>query len=541
MINIRPGFTPDANDENTQLFHQKYQTADGFGILTTKPLPRLSEMKFYLTYGLVYCSISDEAIPIVLNDARSIERLQKFHAILFRDVLTIRKEFFVRDDKDSYMIVPTRGKEIFWSFVENFQKWKEPAPKTQLELQAAVYSREDWLHKVIWPTYRADPSIRYGVTRVFEHKTPQSEFPNTSHESYASYVLDKYGREVVNKEQFLVEVKGITTHLNRLTPGQGEDGKKKTTARDPELLIPELCHNFEFPLDLWLKAVVLPSCLHRLQYLMHAEQLRVKINAAVGVVVNNYRPRQITERAVNKRDEYDSGPSTSNSIVIPNPNTVPQKVVKAGDFGNIGQALELPWDEKHEPLDLDREFDRAFSIEIDYYYRFVHDMSTLSLDDEKARKVGRTNRFVPQLKAICEAPTFEKLPIRLLRIKLTTPVNGVEQDDLLAAITAASSADVFDMERLEVIGDAFLKFATSLYLIQRHTDWHEGHLTTIKSRIISNRNLCYSAIKLNLPGMIKLINFNPRDDWQPPMTKVPDFVQVIFNLKVFPHNLPKIK
>lgn len=64
------------------------------------------------------------------------------------------------------------------------------------------------------------------------------------------------------------------------------------------------------------------------------------------------------------------------------------------------------------------------------------------------------------------------------------------------------------MELFEVLGDAFLKFSVSFFLIQKHIDWHEGFLTTIKGQIVGNRNLCYSAIRHKLPGMIKVNQFN---------------------------------
>lgn len=77
-----------------------------------------------------------------------------------------------------------------------------------------------------------------------------------------------------------------------------------------------------------------------------------------------------------------------------------------------------------------------------------------------------------------------------------------------------------------MLGDAFLKFGVSLYLIQKHSEWQEGSLTSMKGQIVGNRNLCYAAIRLKLPGMIKIHNFSPKHDWQPPMFKVEDQVQV---------------
>jgi endoribonuclease Dicer len=50
-----------------------------------------------------------------------------------------------------------------------------------------------------------------------------------------------------------------------------------------ENLVAELCMRFEFPSVLWLKATCLPSILHRINYLLLAEELRQKIAHDTGV------------------------------------------------------------------------------------------------------------------------------------------------------------------------------------------------------------------------------------------------------------------
>lgn len=71
------------------------------------------------------------------------------------------------------------------------------------------------------------------------------------------------------------------------------------------------------------------------------------------------------------------------------------------------------------------------------------------------------------------------------------------------------------MERFEVLGDAFLKFISSLYLYKRHDDWHEGYLTSLKGRLVSNRNLFYIGNNLGLSKMIKSSKFAPEEALAP--------------------------
>ena len=88
------------------------------------------------------------------------------------------------------------------------------------------------------------------------------------------------------------------------------------------------------------------------------------------------------------------------------------------------------------------------------------------------------------------------------------------------------TGDVFDMERFEVLGDGFLKFISSLYLYKKYEDWHEGYLTTLKGKMVSNRNLFYVGNNFGLSGMIKSSRFDPNENL-PPSIRVPKEVQDI--------------
>lgn len=63
------------------------------------------------------------------------------------------------------------------------------------------------------------------------------------------------------------------------------------------------------------------------------------------------------------------------------------------------------------------------------------------------------------------------------------------------------------MERFETLGDAFLKFIASLFLFKTHEKWHEGHLSALKGKLVSNRNLFYIGNEFGLSNMIKSSQF----------------------------------
>jgi len=55
---------------------------------------------------------------------------------------------------------------------------------------------------------------------------------------------------------------------------------------------------------------------------------------------------------------------------------------------------------------------------------------------------------------------------------------GPQQHALYTALTTTTANDAVDMERLETLGDSFLKFASSLYLFSTY-DFAEGKLTEV--------------------------------------------------------------
>lgn len=75
---------------------------------------------------------------------------------------------------------------------------------------------------------------------------------------------------------------------------------------------------------------------------------------------------------------------------------------------------------------------------------------------------------------------------------------------MLQALTAQTAADVLNFERLETLGDSFLKYAVSLALFLKFPDMTEGQLTLIKGKVVGNRNLYYCGEKINLGSSLKV-------------------------------------
>ena len=79
----------------------------------------------------------------------------------------------------------------------------------------------------------------------------------------------------------------------------------------------------------------------------------------------------------------------------------------------------------------------------------------------------------------------------------------------MQALTAKSSDDVINFERVETLGDSFLKFATSIFLFQEFPDFNEGFLSFLKGKIVGNLNLYFCAEQKNIAGRVNVEKFIP--------------------------------
>ncbi|CAD6188634.1 unnamed protein product [Caenorhabditis auriculariae] len=93
---------------------------------------------------------------------------------------------------------------------------------------------------------------------------------------------------------------------------------------------------------------------------------------------------------------------------------------------------------------------------------------------------------------------------------------GVSPCLLLTALTTSNASDGISLERLETIGDSFLKYAVTDYLFHHHFDQHEGKLSFARSKEVSNCNLYRLGKKLGIPQLIVGAKFEPHETWLPP-------------------------
>ncbi|XP_073966397.1 endoribonuclease Dcr-1 [Choristoneura fumiferana] len=98
---------------------------------------------------------------------------------------------------------------------------------------------------------------------------------------------------------------------------------------------------------------------------------------------------------------------------------------------------------------------------------------------------------------------------------------GPSPSVILQALTMSNANDGINLERLETIGDSFLKFAITAYLYCAHPTVHEGKLSHMRSKQVSNLNLYRLGVRKRLGARMIASKFEPHDNWLPPAHRAP--------------------
>ncbi|CAH8541405.1 unnamed protein product [Schistosoma turkestanicum] len=87
---------------------------------------------------------------------------------------------------------------------------------------------------------------------------------------------------------------------------------------------------------------------------------------------------------------------------------------------------------------------------------------------------------------------------------------------ILQALTMSCSNDFINLERMETVGDSFLKFVVTVHLYLTYPAAHEGKLSHLRSRIVCNSNLYRLGKAKNLQSQMIGGKFEPHENWVPP-------------------------
>lgn len=167
-------------------------------------------------------------------------------------------------------------------------------------------------------------------------------------------------------------------------------------------------------------------------------------------------------------------------------------------------------------------------------------------DKEEAQQLaGKTQKPPEQPESGCTAgqQTCDRLPVEVGDLKTEEDFDDFEQKDgnefsfdwqpslkshsgpspsvLLQSLTMSNANDGINLERLETIGDSFLKHAITTYLFCTYPTVHEGKLSYLRSKQVSNLKLYRLGRHKELGHFMIATKFEPNDNWLPPGYVVP--------------------
>nr|WDQ26714.1 Dicer 2 [Sogatella furcifera]WOZ50366.1 endoribonuclease Dcr 2-like protein [Sogatella furcifera] len=527
-------------------FYDLLNSDFGYAFLSTKQWPTLLKFPLFITIGEIEIEvIMNKECQSLTND--EIEEIFNFHCTIFSDVLQCINLFMFRDydnKEHSYLLAPVKldaGRHVInWSVIRNNQEFPEIVPPTVEERKNIVVTEEVYKHSVVIPWYRGFlPRQAYIVTDLSETETALSNFPSGEYLTYENYFVTKYEHvvQLYSAEKPLLEVRALSKKLNCLKPRQSVQAtskrKKKQEEEFEESLVPELCVRSNLPAAYWLKATLLPSCVHRTTYLLLADELRVKMTTYlnVGTVTlppgKSWRPMSVDQQCLREEEE-------AQQPILPTARTVTIKPKKALDL----DTSQYPWGAEQEPIDIERNIEKVKLIDIIFYNEFV----SKPIVQTKIKELAENN-YDNRMDVKIEKLTFiyKSAAPDLSIFKPKHNDLGIELADVLQVLTAASAHDIFNFERLETLGDSFLKYAVSLILFTHFPELSEGQLTMIKGKIIGNRNLFYCGEEKELGSIIKNVEFNTSSDWVAPGFCVDRSTQsVLRDLSINPRYLYEI-
>lgn len=419
----------------------------------------------------------------------------------------------------------------------------------------------------------------YYVAQIRDDLNAKSPFPDedTDYTSFIEYYREKYGIEIYHQDHPILDVDHTSARLNLLTPRYvnrkgvtlpSSTAKTRKESRESlaqkQLLIPELCAIHSFPASLWRKAVCLPSIFHRLNSLFLAEELRRTVAKSTGVGFveppENYEwkpldfgwsSRASTRQIQNQNEKLDkdlesevdeqlSSISYCNwfsrdkiepricELFVPshrflNKQTQQPKhlkdLLKIFNLNDLSSSL-LPSSSE----ELDKVWYRRL-CEIDRNLReslvtnpSLFDSSAILKETELAHQNPVFGELLPdhdsRKKLEQESESWTNMRFDPTISEITTI--GPSPSIILHALTMSNASDGINLERLETVGDSFLKYSITAYLYCMYPTLHEGKLSYLRSMEISNKNLYDLGKSKNLGELMSATKFEPNDNWLAP-------------------------
>lgn len=296
---------PEEQNTRGRKIYPPEDSPQGFGILTTKYIPKVSAFPIFTRSGEVRVSLELSRENVVLTEDQ-LTKVYTFINYTFTNVLRLQKYLMLFDPEateNSYFIVPTINSnnmiDVDWKFLDLIANNVDKIPQavSDEERKNTDFDSSLFRDAVVMPWYRNQDQPQYFyVAEICYHLSPKSSFPGENYSTFQEYYYRKYGINIQNLSQPLLDVDHTSARLNFLTPRyvnrkgvalptSSEETKraKRENLEQKQILVPELCTIHPFPASLWRAAVCLPCILYRINALLLADEIRKLVAGDMGL------------------------------------------------------------------------------------------------------------------------------------------------------------------------------------------------------------------------------------------------------------------
>ncbi|KAF6212369.1 hypothetical protein GE061_012891 [Apolygus lucorum] len=298
---------PEEQNTRGRKLHPPELAPQAFGILTRKPIPKICPFPIFTRSGEVQVSLQKCSSTVMLTE-RHVETISAFLNFTFTSVLRLQKylmSFDPQATENSFYIVPTRKDQesgiiqVDWEFLELIYERRDDNPRIvpEEERKKFEFDPDRYQDAVVMPWYRNQDQPQYFyVAEICHHLSPKSAFPGSDYNTFEDYYLKKYGIQIQDTSQPLLDVDHTSARLNFLTPRyvnrkgvalptSSEETKKakRENLEQKQILVAELCLVHVVPASLWRQAVCLPCILYRINALLLADEIRTTVARSIGL------------------------------------------------------------------------------------------------------------------------------------------------------------------------------------------------------------------------------------------------------------------
>lgn len=220
---------PEEQNTRGRKIYKPETSVQSLGILNRKPLSQICPFPIFTRSGEVEVEIVQIAENVYVSEEQ-LERIGDFQRYIFRNVLSLEKDpmlYDVRHADCSYLIVPLRRipeirqLSLDFAFIDLISSVRDAKPQPIPDEERSDYNFDPrkFADAVVMKWYRDQehPQCFY-VAETFYELNPQSKFPDNNYPTFEKYYRHKYGIQIQNLKQPLLDVDHTSARLNFLTP-----------------------------------------------------------------------------------------------------------------------------------------------------------------------------------------------------------------------------------------------------------------------------------------------------------------------------------